>query len=109
MDKPATVTPAPALPEKKKNSPWSWIIGGCVLIILIAVGSMATLGWWGARKVKKEMQKYTPSAERMKENLDRMNEEAAEWEKKSQELRETMPDPEDLQNQLPADSGVYPQ
>lgn len=106
---PATPPPvAPTAPEKKKSSPWPWILGGCLLIVLVAIGSMAALGWWGARKVKKEIEKYQPSIDKTRENFDRMNREAAEWEKKSEEFRESVPNPEDFENQFPSGPEGYP-
>jgi hypothetical protein len=97
----------PAPPQKKSHA-WIWILGGCAGIVILGIIAMVALGWWGARKAKKELEKYTPNLEQMKENADKWSKEAEEWEKKSEEFRNNMPNPEDLQNQLPPPPGNIP-
>lgn len=76
----------------KKSSPWPWIVGGCLIVVLLIIASIIFAGWWGAKKVKNEIEKYEPTMEGVKNNIDKMNKEAEEWEKKSQELQKNMPD-----------------
>ena len=66
-------------------------MGGCLGIVVLAILAMVLLGWWGARKVKKELEKYTPNIKELKENTE-------EWQKKSEEFRENLPNPEDFPN-----------
>lgn len=54
--------------------------------------------------MRKEMEKYTPSAQKIQENINRMNKEAEGWEKKSQEFQENLPNPEEIQNQSPSEN-----
>jgi hypothetical protein len=102
-------TSAPNQPAQPKSKVWIWILGGCLAIVVLAIIVLVALGWWGARKVKNEIQKYTPDMERMKENTDKWNKESEEWQKKSEEYRENLPNPDELQNQLPADPNNPPQ
>jgi cytochrome c-type biogenesis protein CcmH/NrfG len=83
-------------PAAKKSHAWIWILGGCLGIVIIGVIAMVALGWWGARKAKKELEKYTPGLEQMKENADKWSKESEEWEKKAQELQNSLPNPEDF-------------
>jgi len=109
MDQPAEKKPEPPVepatpPQQpgqaptsaKKSNAWIWILGGCLGIVILGVIAAVALGWWGARKAKKELEKYTPGLEQMKANADKWNQEAEEWEKKSEEFRNSLPDPEDF-------------
>jgi Tfp pilus assembly protein PilO len=87
-------------PAEKKSSPWPWVIGGCLLVVIIIAAIVVGLGWWGARKVKQEMQNYQPNVEGIKESIDEMNKEAEEWQKKSEDFRNSVPDPEELQKEM---------
>jgi len=93
---PPPVQPGQTPPTQKKSNAWIWILGGCLGIVILGIIVFVALGWWGARKVKKEMEKYTPSAQKIQENINRMNKEAEGWEKKSQEFQENLPNPEDF-------------
>lgn len=99
---PPAVTPPPApaaspsAAPQKNSSPWPWILGGCLLVIIITLIGVFLLGWWGMREVKKEINKFDPAIEDARENFDKMGKEAEEWEKKSQEFRESMPNPDDF-------------
>ncbi len=84
----------PAQPQTviiQKSSPWPWIVGGCLMLVILIIISIALAGWWGVRKVKEEVKKYEPTAESLKNNMDKLNQEAADWEKKSQEFQENLP------------------
>lgn len=117
MDQPRkepVATQSPAAPSQNqpaqpKSHAWIWILGGCFGLAILALIIMLALGWWGARKVKREMEKYTPDVQRMKENADKWDQESEEWQRKSQEFRENMPNPEDLQNQIPPGPSDLPQ
>lgn len=93
---PPQTAPAGAAPPPKKNTVWIWVLGGCLGILVLAGIAAVALGWWGARKAKRELEKYTPNLEQMKENADKWNKEAEEWEKKSEEFRNSLPNPEDF-------------
>lgn len=88
--------PTQAAEPPKKSHAWIWVLGGCLGIVILGVIAMVALGWWGARKAKKGLEKYTPNLEQMKENSDKWNKEAEEWERKSEEFRNSMPNPEDF-------------
>jgi len=93
---PASPPPAQTPPAQKKSNAWIWILGGCLGIAILAMIAMVALGWWGARKAKQELEKYTPDLEEMKKNADEWSKEAEEWEKKSKEFQESLPNPEDM-------------
>ena len=93
---PTAPAPPPQAPPLKKSHAWIWILGGCAGIIILGIIAMVALGWWGARKAKKELEKFQPDLEQMKENADKWSKEAEGWEKKSEEFRNSMPNPEDF-------------
>jgi hypothetical protein len=94
---PMQTTPAP----EKKSSPWPWIVGGCLLIVIIIMAAIFGLGWWGARKLKTEIEK-SQTIENVKNNVDKMGKESEEWQKKSEEMRNSLPNPEDLNSKTPS-------
>jgi hypothetical protein len=40
--------PPPAAPEKKRKL-WPWFLGGCLLLILLAVGAFVAVGYFGLK------------------------------------------------------------
>jgi len=126
MDQPQTgpaATPPPASSQPPAGQPGQpapqkmssgvkvllWLVGGCLTLAILGVIVAVAFTWWGARKVKQGVQKYTPDMEKMKENADKLNQESEEWQKKSQEFRDNMTNPEELQNQIPANPNDIPQ
>ncbi len=97
---PAQTPPSSQVP--KSGSPWPWILGGCLLVVIITLIGVFLLGWLGMREVKKEINKFDPAIEDARENFDKMGKEAEEWEKKSQEFRESMPNPEEFSKEIEA-------
>lgn len=95
---PAAPMPAPV---QSKSHVWAWVLGGCFMIVIIGMIAVAVLGWWGFREAKKEINKYAPDVESVKQNIDKMSKEGEAWEKKSQELRESLPNPEDFSKEMP--------
>ena len=95
VQQPPVQTPTAASPVKKSHA-WAWILGGCLTIVILVLITLGVLGWWGAKKVRDEIKKYEPGMESVKENIDKMNKESAEWQQKAKELQEKMPNPEDL-------------
>ena|GEM_PF-1257160 len=93
----STQMPAPES-EKPKSQVWIWVVGGCLGLVVITLVGLAVLGWLGVRQVKKEIQKYDPTVQGVQSNIDKINKEAEEWQKKSEELR----------NSLPNAEGIYP-
>ncbi|PJA87192.1 MAG: hypothetical protein CO141_00650 [Candidatus Moranbacteria bacterium CG_4_9_14_3_um_filter_42_9] len=93
--------PAPAA-TPKKSYVWAWLLGSCLGIAILGFIALGALGWWGARKIKNEIQKKGPNIEQLKENVEKINREGAEWEKKSKELRESLPSQEDFPSELPS-------
>ena len=89
-------TPPADPTQPKKSSPWPWIIGGCLSIVVIIIIAVFVVLWWGARELKNEvnskMDKINPALENMKK-------ESQEWQKKSEEYRNNVPNPEDLSKQ----------
>lgn len=88
--------PIPAAPVQKKSYTWAWVLGGCFAFMIIIMVIVLIIGWLGIRKVKKEIDN-NQTIEDVKSGLDKMNRESEEWQKKSEELRNNLPDPEGLQ------------
>jgi len=93
--------PAAVEPEKPKSRAWLWLLGGCLVLLIIFLAGLGILGWLGIKQVKSVIQKYEPTIQDTQKNIDRMNQEASQWEKKSQEVRDSMPNPEDLKDMTP--------
>ena len=56
---------------KKKTSPWVWIIGGCLLVVILSLGVMGVVGYLGYKKVKQEIKKQTPAMEELKQKMEK--------------------------------------
>jgi hypothetical protein len=79
------------------------------LIIILILIAVVGLGWWGIREAKKEINnriENNSTLNGIKENADKFSKEGDEWEKKSEDLRNSMPDPEELQKELQNTSGA---
>ena len=100
---PAPPTSAPTAPAPSKGSPWPWIMGGCLICVILIIGAVLFAGWWGYRTVKKDIQDSS-ATDGIKNNIDNMNKEGEAWQKKSEDLRNNMPDPEELSNQMQKDA-----
>ncbi|HBI16714.1 MAG TPA: hypothetical protein DDY52_00950, partial [Candidatus Moranbacteria bacterium] len=81
---------------KKKTSLWVWIIGGCLIITLLTMSMIIFVGYWGYKKAKNELQNQNPNIEKFKNDMEEAAKEIEEWEKKSKELRNAIPDSENL-------------
>lgn len=97
---PAATSTVPAAP--KKTSPWIWIISGCAIILVLTIGVIVFLGWWGYQKAKVEIQKQQPGLEQFKENLEKAGKEAEELNKKAEEIQKNIPNPEDFNYPMPS-------
>jgi len=86
----------------KKTSPWVWVISGCLVIIILTMGMIGFLGWWGYQKAKKEIEKQRPGIEQFKDNLEKAGKEAEELNKKAQEIQNAIPNPDDSIYPTPA-------
>jgi hypothetical protein len=96
-----SVPPATPIPPKS-SSPWPWIVGGCLIIFVLILIAVVGLGWWGMREAKKgideQMNKFQPT-------IDNVNKEGEDWKKKAEDIRNNIPDPEELQKEMES-SGV---
>lgn len=99
-------TYAPAPTESKKTSPWVWIIGGCLGIMIISLIIFVALGWWGVNKAKDEIKKRQPELEQFQKDFQDTAKNAQELSNKAQELQESMPNPEDLMYAMPEEEPV---
>jgi hypothetical protein len=106
---PTIASGAAQAPVTKKTSPWVWIIGGCLTIIILGGIVTGVLLWWGYRTAKKTFKEQAPQIQEFKGKLEEMNaeaekwnQEADQWERKSQEMRDLLPNPEDLEIPAPA-------
>lgn len=101
---PAAPTPTPATPpaadtpEKPKKPVWIWVLAGCLVLLIISLVGIGILGWLGIRQIKSLFQKYEPTVQQTQSNLELINQEAAKWQEKSQQLRDNLPNPDDLKN-----------
>lgn len=98
------VAPPPVQPAatSKKSSPWPWITCGCLAIVIIICLTVFLLGWWGIRQAKnainEQTSKFDPAIENINKNMDKFSQEGEEWQKKSEEMRNSLPSEEDLSN-----------
>lgn len=88
---------APQQAPAKKSNVWIWILAGCLIIVILTGLVIAGLGWWGVRKVKKEIDKAQPKLEEWSKNADEWQKQSEELQKKAQELQKNLPQtPDDL-------------
>lgn len=52
MSDPQTPSPSAATPAKKKTSPWVWVLGGCLVLLVLILLVMGTCTWFVADKAK---------------------------------------------------------
>lgn len=97
---PPTVPAQPAgqaqAPAQQKSHLWAWILGGCFGIVIIFLIGLGVLGWLAVREAKKGLQQFQPGIQGVQNNVDQLNKEAQEWQKKSEQMRNNLP--ADLQN-----------
>ncbi|MCX6765936.1 MAG: hypothetical protein NT136_03180 [Candidatus Moranbacteria bacterium] len=91
----------PAAPAKKSKV-WLWILGGCLAIVVITLIVIGALGWWGVKKVKKEIDKAQPKLEQFKEGTEEWQGQSEQWKKDAEEFQKEM---EKLQKQVPSSPG----
>lgn len=97
-NQPAPASPAPApqpMPTEspKKSTPvWAWVLGGCLIIIVLTMIAMGGFAWWAAKKVKNELQHAQPKLEQWQKDAEKMQKQAEDWQKQA----------EKMQNQIPA-------
>ena len=77
---------------KKKTSPWLWIIGGCLFVVVITIISVVALGFFGFKAAKNEYNKHAPELKNIHEQMEKTGEEMKNWEEKSKKIRETLPE-----------------
>lgn len=86
---------APSAPPPKSRA-LLWFLGGCLILVIVFVAGMGILGWLGLRKAKTMLKDYEPTIESTQKSIERMNQEAAKWQEKSQQIRDSLPDPEEF-------------
>lgn len=97
---PETNIAAPVI--SKQTSPWVWIISGCLIIIVLVIGTFIFLGWWGYHKAKNEINKHQPKFEQLQKDLEEASKDAEEFNKKAQEIQNSIPNPEDITYPAPS-------
>lgn len=100
---PPTSPPSPNQPQtpstpQQKSHALAWVLGGCFALLIVFLAGLAILGWLAYREAKKSVEQYQPTIQGVQGNLDQFNKEAQEWQKKSQQLRDAVPDPKDMPN-----------
>lgn len=61
--------PTEQQPQKSSNKIWFWILGGCLIVVVVGMLIMGGLAWWGVRKVKKVIKENQPKLEEMQKNV----------------------------------------
>ena len=92
---PVTPSPPVAPPAAPGQAPakkpvWPWILGGCLILVIITLLWFGFLAWLGYRSAKKMMKQYEPTINQTQQNIDKLNQEATKWQEKAQELSENM-------------------
>lgn len=88
-----TSTPPPI---QSSRSPWPWILGGCLILILITIIAFGLVIWWGIKTADKHLDKFEPAIENLNGTMETMNKESEKWEKESQKILESFPSEEEL-------------
>lgn len=93
-----TTPPAPSTaPTEAKKPVWPWILGGCLILLVLALAGIGILGWLGIQSAKNMIQKYEPTINQTQKTIDSVSQEASKWQETSQQMRDSLPNPEDLQ------------
>jgi len=87
------VTPAP----QKKSYVWLWVIGGCLMIIILIFGAILAVGWWGAKKIKKGIEENQPRIEQWQKEAEEMQKNAEKFQEEMNKIQNNIP------SQIPAD------
>ncbi len=86
---------------KKKKSPWLWIIGGCLGVCLLIFITLVILGWMAARKIKNEINEFSPQVDQFKESVEKVGNIQEQAEAMSQEFQNNLSELEKSQTQIP--------
>ena len=60
--------PPPAAPEKKRKL-WPWFLGGCLVLVLIAVAAVAGLGYFGLKAMGSATKEIVASVPAVQEHF----------------------------------------
>jgi len=95
---PATLAEVPPVaPETPKKPVWPWILGGCLILLVLFLAGIGILGWLGVRSVKNMIKQYEPTINQTQQNIDKINQEASKWQETSRQMRDSLPGPEELE------------
>ncbi|MCX6763909.1 MAG: hypothetical protein NTZ97_04250 [Candidatus Moranbacteria bacterium] len=76
-----------------------WVVGGCLILLLIIGVAISGFIWWGARKVKKEFDKSQPKIEQWSKDMQKQSE---EMQKQVEQMQKNLPAvPENTENPVP--------
>jgi uncharacterized protein HemX len=82
------VQPQPAQGTSKGLKIFLWILGGCLALVLIIGIVIAGLVWWGAKKVKNELEKTQPQVEQWGKEMQKQ---ADEMQKQAEQMQKNLP------------------
>ena len=78
--------PAPVPEAKNSNKTILWVIGGCLIVIIVGFLITAGLVWFGVRKVKRELKENQPKLEQWGKDVQKMQEQAEKAQREKQNL-----------------------
>lgn len=84
-----------------KKFPWLWLIGGCLMISILAIIVLAILAWWGAHKISQELNEYSPAITDVQETIDAAKKEQEEWREMSNHMQQNLSDLEEQMQNIP--------
>lgn len=94
------IQPAAAPAPEKKSYVWFWVIGGCLMITILIFGAIMAVGWWGAKKIKKEIKENQPRIEQWKKEAEKMQKNAEKFQEEMNKIQNNIP------SQIPADNSA---
>ncbi len=65
----APFPPSPGSPAKPQRKLWPWFLGGCLLLVLLAIGTFALLAWFGIKAMSTQARDTVAALPMVQENF----------------------------------------
>lgn len=99
MEQPIVSAPqaGPSAPQKKSHV-LAWILGSCLVIVLLMGIVMAGVSYWGFKKLKKEVKEADKAWEQWEKGAEKFKDDSDEFQK---QMEATQKELENLEQELP--------
>jgi sensor histidine kinase YesM len=73
---------------KKNGHPVLWVLGGCLMFLVVCMLIIGGLVFWGYRKAKREIREHGPNVEQLEQKAKEFQEKSGEFEVEMQKVQE---------------------